>query len=62
MPCRCDNQDAIISDSNNVCDAVNCFEKSEFEIEVKVGQQGTITLSLCKNCVSKFEDVDQSGG
>jgi hypothetical protein len=38
----------------NVCEAMNCFAEATIQIEVRVGQLGTITLSLCKNCVNKF--------
>jgi hypothetical protein len=44
--------------NNGICEAVDCRTPAEVQIKVKVGQQGTILLSLCKNCVSKFEDID----
>jgi hypothetical protein len=45
--------------NNGICEAVNCLTQAEVQIKVKVGQQGTILLSLCKNCVSKFEEVSR---
>jgi hypothetical protein len=47
--------------NNPICEAVNCIIPAEVQIKVKVGQQGTILLSLCKNCVSKFEDLTTGG-
>jgi len=41
-----------------ICEAVGCFEEARVQIGVKAGQIGTITLSLCKNCVSKFVGED----
>jgi hypothetical protein len=41
---------------NSICDAANCSSKALVQIEVKVGQLGTITLALCNDCVSKFRD------
>jgi hypothetical protein len=42
--------------NNNICEAIGCFKKATIDIEVKVGQGKKITLSVCKNCVKKFED------
>jgi hypothetical protein len=36
------------------CEAVNCLSPAEVQIEVKVGQAGSISLSLCNDCVRKF--------
>jgi hypothetical protein len=40
--------------NNGICEAAGCFLPAEVQLKVKVGQLGTILLSLCKNCVSKF--------
>lgn len=51
------NQITITSDTNNsICEAVNCSSKASVQIEVKVGQLGNISLSLCNDCVNKFRD------
>jgi hypothetical protein len=43
--------------SNNcICEAVGCFEKATIDIKVKAGQGKDIMLSLCKDCINKFED------
>jgi hypothetical protein len=42
-----------------MCEAVDCFSHATAQIEVRVGQLGTISLSLCKDCVSKFRDDGQ---
>ena len=46
------------SDLNNVCEAVNCFEKATTIIEVKAGHHRTISLSVCNICVNKFVGDD----
>jgi hypothetical protein len=51
------NQDKVLQDVNNGrCEAVNCDSPAEIQIEVKVGQLGNISLSLCNDCVHKFRD------
>jgi hypothetical protein len=47
---------AIHKTNNTICEAVGCDEKAVTEIQVDTGQSGSITLSLCNNCVSKFSD------
>jgi hypothetical protein len=47
--------------NNGICEAAGCFLPAEVQLKVKVGQLGTILLSLCKNCVSKFEDSTDRG-
>ena len=42
--------------NNAICEAVNCFSRATVQIEVKVGQLGSISLSLCNDCVCKFRD------
>ena len=42
-----------------MCEALDCFSQATAQIEVRVGQLGTISLSLCKDCVSKFRDDGQ---
>jgi hypothetical protein len=42
--------------NNSICEAVGCFAKATTKIAVKVGQQGVISLCLCQNCISKFDD------
>jgi hypothetical protein len=52
------SQSRISSEVNkNICDALGCFAKATTEIAVKVGQQHTIMLNLCENCVAKFQDI-----
>lgn len=47
-------QELLESELNNICEAVGCLSKATTTIEVEVGQRGTILLSLCNGCVSKF--------
>ena len=35
--------------NKNTCEAVGCFAKAVTIIEVKVGQKGLISLSLCES-------------
>jgi hypothetical protein len=42
--------------NNNICEATGCFATATTKIDVKVGNQRTISLLLCKNCVGKFDD------
>ena len=46
------NQDKLRKE----CEAANCFSPAEVQIKVKVGQAGSVSLSLCKDCVRKFSD------
>jgi hypothetical protein len=46
--------------NNDICEAVGCFAKATNEIIVKVGQQGVISLRLCKNCVNKFAGEEET--
>jgi hypothetical protein len=49
------SQDIVPSkDNNKICEAVNCSAQAIKEIKVKVGNMGSITLSLCEDCQSKF--------
>jgi hypothetical protein len=41
---------------NVICEAYGCYAKATTEISVKVGQQGTISLLLCKECVNRFTE------
>ena len=42
--------------NKNLCEAFNCFAEATTEVEVKVGVSRTITVSVCNNCVKKFEE------
>jgi hypothetical protein len=43
--------------NNDICEGVNCNGKAAWKVPVLVGQLGTITLTLCSRCATKFEDV-----
>mgnify|MGYP007135461688 CR=1 FL=1 len=47
------------SSDSRICEAVGCFAQATTTIEVKAGHQRTISLSLCKDCVSRFRDEAQ---
>ncbi len=42
-----------------VCEAVGCLAQATTAIDVKVGHNRTIRLSLCKNCIGKFVGGDE---
>jgi hypothetical protein len=41
---------------NQICEAANCEEAATKQIEVNAGTFGTLVLSVCANCVRKFQD------
>ncbi|MDQ6862392.1 MAG: hypothetical protein M3044_01065 [Thermoproteota archaeon] len=51
-----------IPNNSNVCEVAGCFAKATLIFEVKVGERGTIPLSLCSKCVSKFEESKTTDG
>jgi hypothetical protein len=55
------NRDVISLEANgNICDAADCFEEATTEFVVRVGNKGTLSLDLCKKCVTKFRDAQKS--
>jgi len=53
------NQFKVPQVNNIICEAVNCFSSGQVQIEVNVGQAGSISLFLCNDCVCKFRDEQQ---
>jgi hypothetical protein len=50
------SQGTLSSEVNkSLCEAVGCFAEATTEIKVKVGEQGTISLRLCNDCLNKFD-------
>ena len=47
--------------SEKMCDAADCFEEATTEFTVQVGHKGTLSLDLCKKCVTKFQDAKKTG-
>jgi len=45
---------------NIICEASGCSAEATDKIAVKVGTLGVISLLLCNNCVSKFQEVRQT--
>jgi hypothetical protein len=39
-----------------ICDGADCNDEATKKIEVSAGKHGIIELSVCKNCVSKFQE------
>jgi hypothetical protein len=60
------NQNILNPELNkSICEAVNCYAEATINIKVKVGNSSsgggkgrTIALSLCNNCVKKFQEED----
>jgi hypothetical protein len=44
---------------NHVCELTGCSKDATDKIAVKVGNLGEISLLLCKDCVAKFQEVEQ---
>jgi hypothetical protein len=43
--------------NNLICEAEGCSAKATNEIKAKAGPQKVISLLLCNDCVSKFQEV-----
>lgn len=41
-----------------LCEAFDCNSKATAQVQVNAGKFGNITLNVCKDCVSKFEEGD----
>jgi hypothetical protein len=51
------SQNIVSAEVNKkICEAMDCFAEATITLAVKVGQKGTISLKLCRNCVNKFAD------
>jgi hypothetical protein len=52
------NEEEIIDsqDGNAICEAAGCVEKATNIVEVDVGPFGQISLSLCVQCIGRFQD------
>jgi hypothetical protein len=48
------------SEFNVTCEAAGCYSKATDKIVVKVGNLGAISLLLCRDCVAKFQEVQQT--
>jgi hypothetical protein len=44
------------SQTLGICEAADCEQVAIQLIEVSAGKYGTLILSVCSNCVSKFTD------
>jgi hypothetical protein len=42
--------------NTQICDAANCKNKATEKIEVGAGKYGYLTLFVCRNCTSKFQE------
>jgi hypothetical protein len=43
--------------NKQICDALGCKETASKKIIVNAGKCGTISLSICKNCIEKFDTL-----
>ena len=53
------NNNIDIELNNLICEAEGCSAKATNEIKAKAGPQKVISLLLCNDCVSKFQEVTQ---
>lgn len=44
-----------LKDDQQPCNAINCFRKATESINVDAGKFGTISLLLCKSCLTIFD-------
>ena len=47
--------------NKQICEAFGCSQHATKGITVKAGKFGSITLLLCRNCVSKFIEFKEDG-
>lgn len=38
-----------------ICEALGCYDTSTQKIEISAGKLGKFSLSICDNCLHKFE-------
>jgi hypothetical protein len=50
-----------IENGKLICDSLSCEAEGTEQIEVSAGKHGSISLFLCKGCVSKFLEDDNNG-
>lgn len=50
------NNDTNTSLNSHICEAAGCFAKATEEIPVRIGRLGAISLLLCSDCVSIFQE------
>ena len=43
------------ANENKICNCLGCYEHAFTEISLKIGEK-SITIIVCKNCKSKFEN------
>ena len=44
---------------SHICEAAGCSENATEAIALKVGSLGVISLVVCSNCVTKFQEAEQ---
>ena len=55
-----DNYTYDLELNNVICEATECFARATEKIEVRAGPQKVISLLLCNDCISKFQEVTQA--
>jgi hypothetical protein len=51
------NQNTFPCDLSRVtCQAFGCLAQATIKIRVKIGNDRTMTLTVCKDCVTKFRE------
>ncbi len=46
--------------NNVICEATGCFAGATEKIEVRAGPHKVISLLLCNDCISKFQEVTRA--
>jgi hypothetical protein len=46
------------SELNIICEAAGCYAKATDKIKVRAGPLGVISLLVCSDCVTKFQESE----
>jgi hypothetical protein len=55
--CDCNSDSEL---DNPICEAVGCFARAKDKIKVEAGAQKVISLLLCNDCISKFQETSRT--
>jgi len=48
------NKQYSIDFNKTICDSLNCESDATKNIDIDCGKYGTLTISVCNNCLCKF--------
>jgi hypothetical protein len=53
------NQGNLTTTTSEICEASGCSAKSTATIAIPIGEKRSFFLSVCENCISKFQEQAQ---